>query len=86
MTEIKPKTFYDWLMLLNQHGLKCGPLEAFRESRTHHALSRTNGRLTFGLWDHQSNTGFLNPDGLVVPAKEIKEAPPVADGDKEWDL
>lgn len=82
MATIYPKTFYEWLMLLNRHRLKCGPLEAFKDSRVHHALGRVDKR-SYGFWDHQSGTGILTPE---EPAPiEVKPAPPAPDSD-EWNL
>lgn len=89
MAKITPQSFYEWLMLLNAHHLKCGPLEAFKDSRVHHAISRTDSKITYGFWDHQTNTGYLDLDQSQAPKPEVKEilaAPPIPDGDKEWDL
>jgi hypothetical protein len=93
MANITPKTFYDWLMAVKAAGLKCGPLEAFQDERFNHALSKGavphgHGTISFGMWDHRTNAGFLDPDRsqLKTELREIKPAPPIPDGDKEWDL
>ena len=78
---IRPATFYDWLMLLNHHRLKCGPLEAFQNERFHHALGRVD-RQSYGFWDHRSNTGYLEPDKVFTV--DVKPAPPIPEGDREW--
>ena len=83
MASLAPATFYDWLMLLNQHRLKCGPLEAFKDSRTHHALGRYDNR-PYGFWDHQSGCGYLDPDKAMD--RQIVPAPPVDDSDPDWKL
>lgn len=90
MANITPPTFYDWLMELNRLRLKAGPLEAFKDERFQHALSRTAsgvgaGTISYGMWDHRTNSGFVNPD-VSQPKAEVKPAPPIPDGDKEWDL
>jgi hypothetical protein len=89
MANITPKYFYDWLMAIKATGtLKCGPLEAFKEERFNHAISRKAGagaNLSFGMWDHRTNTGWLDPD-RAQPKEDIKPAPAIPDGDKEWDL
>jgi len=81
MAAITPKTFYEWLMLLNAHRLKCGPLEAFGEARTHHALGRYDNK-PYGFWDHQAAAGYLDIDHPI--AVDVKPAPPVSDADREW--
>jgi hypothetical protein len=107
-----PKTYYEWLMRLNEHRLKCGPLEAFKDSRVHHALKPgTIGNVSYGMWDHQTQTGYLEWDRIEADQKReealknaaprqsgdtsssgssltdrIKPAPPIPDGDKDWDL
>lgn len=58
----KPNTFYSWLMLLNKHHLKVGPLESFKDERFQHALSRSNSNVSFGFWDHRTDSGFLDMD------------------------
>jgi hypothetical protein len=83
MAAIYPKTFYEWLMLLNRHRLKLGPLEAFKDSRVHHALGVID-RQSYGFWDHQSNTGVLDPDKHAPAPVEIPPAPPVPDTDPYW--
>jgi hypothetical protein len=90
MANITPTTFYDWLMAVKAAGLKCGPLEAFKDERYCHALAKSaapmaTGTISYGMWDHRTNTGFLNPD-VSQPKTEVKPAPPIPDGDKEWDL
>jgi len=61
MTEIlRPKTFYEWLLLLKANKLKLGPLEGIRESLVHHALSPKDRNYSHGFWDHQANTGFID--------------------------
>jgi hypothetical protein len=81
MPAITPATFYEWLMLVKQHRLKLGPLEGFKDSLVHHALGRYDKR-SYGFWDHQSCTGFLNPE---TPEEiEVKPAPPVRADDPEW--
>lgn len=76
-------------MLLNAHRLKVGPVEAFKEERYSHALGRnTVGRVSYGMWDHKTNTGFIDLDRVQEHAKNqaIKDAPAIPDGDKDWDL
>ena len=90
MANIVPKTFYDWLMAVKAAGLKAGPLEAFKEERYQHAVAKSaapmaSGTISYGMWDHRTHTGFLNPD-ISQPKQEVKSAPPIPDGDKEWDL
>jgi hypothetical protein len=43
------------------------------------------GTISYGMWDHRTNSGFLDPD-KSAPKQEIREAPPIPDGDKDWDL
>ena len=81
MAAITPKTFYEWLMLLNVHRLKCGPLEAAGASRTHHALGKYDNQ-PYGFWDHQSATGYLDPDHPM--GRDVKPAPPTDEHDPEW--
>jgi hypothetical protein len=81
MAVIRPATFYDWLMLLHEHRLKCGPLEAFDGERFHHAIGRFD-RQSYGFWDHRTQTGYLEPDKVFV--REVTPAPPVSDTDPEW--
>lgn len=90
-----PKTYYQWLMLLTANGLKCGPLQSFKDARVHHAIKpNTLGNVSFGMWDHQTDTGFIDWDKLTEgtrratppPPREVVPAPPIPDGDKEWDL
>jgi len=85
MSEVfRPATFYEWLMLIKHHKLRLGPLEGYRDSLVHHALGRTNGQ-SFGFWDHQANSGFLDMERGAAPrAREIKPAPPVSDADPDW--
>jgi hypothetical protein len=92
MPMVVPKTFYEWLMILKANNLRCGPLEAYRDSRTNHALGRnTVGRIVYGFWDHQTNTGYVDVElahshATKPPADPITPAPAIPDGDKEWDL
>lgn len=90
MPNTVPKTFYEFLMLLNEHRLKVGPVEAFKDERFSHALGRnTIGRVSYGMWDHKTCTGFLDMDKVLehkARDERIKAAPPIADGDKEWDV
>ena len=81
METFRPKTFYEWLMLLNEHRLKCGPLEAFKDERFHHALGRMD-RQSYGMWDHKTGAGYLTPDKVFV--RQIAPAPPVPDDNPEW--
>ena len=78
MAVINPATFYEWLMLANRHRLKIGPLEAFKDSRVHHALGRVDKR-SYGFWDHQTCIDFLNPNE-PTPI-EFKHAQPVKKGE-----
>ena len=82
-------------MLLKAHGLKCGPLEAFKDSRVNHALKpNTVGQVSYGMWNHEAagtgGSGYLDWDRLEAeakrPAREVAPAPPIPDGSKEWDL
>lgn len=94
----EPKYFYDWLMLLKANGLKAAPLEAFKDSRITHAIKpNTIGNVSYGMWDHRAEgtggSGFLNwerieADKDLVRAKEraIAPAPPIPDGNKDWDM
>lgn len=88
MPNLVPKTFYEFLMLLNEHRLKVGPVEAFKEERYSHALGRnTVGRVSYGMWDHKTNAGFIDLDRVREHQKAaVKDAPAIPDGDKEWDL
>jgi hypothetical protein len=90
MANIVPKTFYDWLMAVKAAGLKAGPLEAFKDERFNHAVAKTaagvsSGAFSYGMWDHRTNSGFLDPE-RSKPKAEVTPAPPIKDGDKEWDL
>ena len=82
MNKEPPKTYYEWLMRLNELRLKCGPLEAFKDSRVHHALKPgTIGNVSYGMWDHQTQTGYLEWDRIEADAKRdeaLKNAPPPA--------
>jgi hypothetical protein len=77
----KPASFYDWLMLLNKHHLKVGPLEAFKDERFHHALSRSNSNISFGFWDHRTATGFLDMDNQTFVKEEAARRQA-----SEWDV
>jgi hypothetical protein len=86
-----PKTFYEWLMILKDHRLKAGPLEAFQDERFQHAVKPgTIGNVSFGMWDHKTNTGYINWDRVEAPPSPVPvnvlSAPPIPDGDKEWDM
>jgi hypothetical protein len=96
MENITPKYFYDWLMLLKANGLKVAPLEAFKDSRVTHALKpNTLGNVSYGMWDHRAEpnggSGYLNWDLIErdmarKAVREIAPAPPIPDGNKDWDL
>ena len=93
MEKTVPKTYYDWLMLLKANRLKVGPCEAFGEERFNHALKpNTLGKVSYGMWDHRTNTGYIAWEKLEEDAKhvtrpiDVTPAPPIPDGDKEWDL
>lgn len=61
MTEIlRPKTFYEWLLLMKQHHLKLSRLEGLDSSLVHHALDGKNPNLSYGMWDHQAAAGYLD--------------------------
>lgn len=90
-----PKTFYEWCQLLRKLRLKVGPYESFKEESFQHALKPgTLGKVSYGMWDHHTNTGYINWDKVegIVPATKspgtdnVRPAPPIPDGDKDWDL
>jgi hypothetical protein len=85
-----PKTFYEWAMLLRKLRLKVGPYETFKEDLFSHALKPgTIGNVSFGMWDHRTNTGYIEWDryeSIGKPKKiEVTPSPPIKDGNKEWD-
>jgi hypothetical protein len=85
-----PKTYYEWLLLLNELRLKVGPCEAFKDERFNHALKPgTLGNVSYGMWDHKTNTGYISWEKLESIGKpkpiEVTPAPPIKDGNKEWD-
>ena len=96
MANIVPKSFYEWLMELKRLKLKCGPLEAFKEERVNHALKPGSiGNVSYGMWDHRTNSGYLDVDRLETHQKaaaartrtdDIAPAPPIPDGNKDWDM
>jgi hypothetical protein len=83
-------------MELKRLKLKCGPLEAFQESRFNHALRPGSiGNVSYGMWDHRTDTGYIDVDRLEAHQKasatktrtdNIAPAPPIKDGDKDWDM
>lgn len=91
---LNPKTYYDFLIQVKRLKLKLGPLEGAGDAMVNHALSRQNSSLTCGFWDHQANAGYIDLDKVAlvhradaaVKALEVKPAPPIPDGDKDWDL
>lgn len=87
MAKITPKTYYEWLMVLNQHRLKVAPMESFGDERFNHAVARgaASSSFSYGMWCHRTDTGWVDPDALR-PKKEVTPAPPIPDGDKEWDV
>jgi hypothetical protein len=91
MNKEPPKTYYEWLMRLNELRLKVGPCEAFQDERFNHALKPgTLGNVSYGMWDHKTNTGYISWEKLEAHAGAVKRievapAPPIQDGNKEWD-
>jgi hypothetical protein len=91
MEHEKPTTYYRWLLLLKKLRLKVGPCEAFQDERFNHALKPgTLGDVSYGMWDHKTNTGYISWEKIEAHtggAKhiEVTPAPPIKDGNKEWD-
>ena len=77
-----PKTFYEWLLRVKYHELKCSPLEAFQDERYHHAVSRTNSNISYGFWDHRIERGFIDPENSTFRKEEAARKKAGA----EWDV
>jgi hypothetical protein len=73
MSHLTPATFYDWLLLIKKHHLKLGPLEGFKDSLVHHALDANNRNISYGFWDHQSGSGYLDPEKPKLQKEEAGE-------------
>ena len=89
MSAIRPATYHEWLLLVKRNKLRLGPLEGIGEALCNHALHRLNGRVSYGFWDHQAGSGFLDMEhGDARLAQEtmrkIEPAPPVSDNDPDW--
>jgi hypothetical protein len=85
-----PKSYYEWLLLLNKLRLKVGPCESFQDERFNHALKPgTIGNVSYGMWDHKTNSGYISWEKLQAHAGpkriEVAPAPAIKDGNKEWD-
>jgi hypothetical protein len=88
MATLNPKTFYEWVREVRRLKLYVGPFEGIHGDMVQHALSpSTHGRVSFGLWDHQGNVGFIDMDKVDADkARVIKPAPPIDGKSSEWDL
>jgi hypothetical protein len=86
MSAIRPATYYEWLLLIQRHHLRLGPLERAGGSLVNHALDPTNRTISIGFWDHQSGTGLLDVDAIGAPRPVVVQpAPPIPDGNPDWD-
>jgi hypothetical protein len=96
MSEEKPvpKSFYEWCMLCRRLRLKVGPYETFKDEVFTHALRPGTQQASFGMWDHKTNSGYIAYEKLeagahlprAISQDGIRPAPPIPDGDKEWDM
>ena len=87
MSAIRPATYHAWLLLVKKNRLRLGPLEGMGESLVNHALARSSNRASYGFWDHQSNTGFIDMEQGNLQLRErdtVSPAPPVPADDPDW--
>jgi hypothetical protein len=86
-----PKSFYEWCLILRQLRLKIGPYETFKDEIFTHALKPgTLGQVSYGMWDHKTGTGYISWEKIEAHTGgpkhiEVTPAPPIKDGNKEWD-